>query len=69
MVACKLTWQNMWAYKTVTSNICRNINDELLMVSGLEFIMRIVLCPLVVMVKMYDAISSKNLPQLKRAPT
>jgi hypothetical protein len=65
MTACKRTWQNTFAYQTVTNNTCQNINAELSMVSRLQFTMRIVLCPLVVVVKIYDALCTKNLPPLK----
>jgi hypothetical protein len=59
----------MWVYQTITSSTNLNINAELLMVSRLEFTMRIVLCPLVVVVNIYDAVSAKNLLQMSRAPT
>jgi hypothetical protein len=60
VVACKLTWQNMWAHQTITNNICQNINAELLLVSRVEHTIRIVLCPLVVVVNVYDAISANT---------
>jgi hypothetical protein len=59
----------MWAYQTITSSTDLNINAELLMVSRLEFTMRIVLCPLMVVVKIYDAVSTNNLLQMSRALT
>jgi hypothetical protein len=49
----------MQAYLTVTNNTCPNINAELLLVSRLEYTMRIVFCPLVVVVKIYDAFSTE----------
>jgi hypothetical protein len=43
MVACMLTWQNKWVYKTITSNPCPHINAELLLVSTMDYIMKIFL--------------------------
>jgi hypothetical protein len=60
MVACKPTWQNMLVYQTITNTTCPNINAELLLVSRPEFITWIVLCPMVVVVKIYDAVSTKT---------
>jgi hypothetical protein len=50
----------LWAYQTVNNNICPNINAQLLKLSRLQYIMRIVPCPLVVVVKMYYAVSTKS---------
>jgi hypothetical protein len=52
-------WKNMQAYQTITNSTCSNINAALVPLSGLEDTMRFVLCPLVVVVKIY-AISSKT---------
>jgi hypothetical protein len=69
MVHCKLTWWSMWVYQTITSSTHLNINDELLLESRLEVTVRIVISPLAVVVKMYDAASTKNLPQMTRVLT
>jgi hypothetical protein len=42
----------MQAYPTIAKNTSPNINAQLLLVSSLEYSIRIVLCPLVVVVKM-----------------
>jgi hypothetical protein len=50
----------MWAYQTEMNSTCPNINAELLLLSRWEYTMMIVLSSLVVVVKMYDAISTKT---------
>jgi hypothetical protein len=50
----------MWAYQTTTNNTCRDINVEQFLASRLEYTMRIAICPLVVAVKIYDAVPSKT---------
>jgi hypothetical protein len=44
----------MPAYQTVTTNADSDINAELLLMSRLEHTTRIVFCPLVVVVNMYN---------------
>jgi hypothetical protein len=36
-------WQNMGAYQTTTNNLCPQINAELLLVSGMDYTIRIFL--------------------------
>jgi hypothetical protein len=54
-VACKPMWQNMRAYQTVTNNRCPHINAELLLVPRMDYNMRILLLPLVLVVNINDA--------------
>jgi hypothetical protein len=61
VVACEPTWKNRRTYQTVTNNACQNINAELLLVSRLEYAVRIVLSPLVVVVKIYEGESVSRL--------
>jgi hypothetical protein len=52
--------QNMWAYQTITDNPCPDINAELLLVvSRMDYTMRILLCPLVLIVNVDGAICSE----------
>jgi hypothetical protein len=48
----------MWAYQIITS-ICPDIDSELLLMSRLDYTMRIFLCPQVTVVKIDDAISTE----------
>jgi hypothetical protein len=48
-------WQNMQAYQTVTNNPCPHINVELLLLSRIDYTMRFLLCPLVLVVNTDDA--------------
>jgi hypothetical protein len=48
----------MWASHTISNNTSPNINAELLVVSSLKYAMRIVLCPLVVVVNIHGAVSA-----------
>jgi hypothetical protein len=52
--------QNIRAYQTITTNAGSDITAQLLLVSRLEHTMRIVVCPLVVAVKIYDDVSAKT---------
>jgi hypothetical protein len=47
VVAYKPVLQNMKAFQTVTSNPCQHINAELLLVSRMDYTMKILLCTLV----------------------
>jgi hypothetical protein len=49
-------WQNMPAYQTITSNPCPHINAQLLLMSGMDCAMRILLCPLVLVVLMMPSL-------------
>jgi hypothetical protein len=49
-------WQNMWVYQKTTNNSCPHINAELLLVSRMDYTMRILLCPLVLAVIIDDAV-------------
>jgi hypothetical protein len=60
VVACKLKWKNMIAYQTVSNNTCLNINAELLLVYRLAYTVSIILCPLMVVVKIYEAVFGKT---------
>jgi hypothetical protein len=50
MVACRLIRQNMQAFQTVTNSPCQHVNAELLLVSGMDCALRILLCLLVLVV-------------------
>jgi hypothetical protein len=50
----------MLAYQAITNNTCPIINAELLLVSALRCNMMIILCPLVVVVNIYDAVPTKT---------
>jgi hypothetical protein len=60
MAACKPMWHNMRAYQTIANNPCPYINVELLRTSRLAYTMRILLCPLVLVVNIDDASSVKS---------
>jgi hypothetical protein len=47
----------MRAYQTVTNYPCPQINAELLLVYRMDYTLRILLCPLVLVVNIDDAIS------------
>jgi hypothetical protein len=53
-------WQNMRAYQTITNSPCPHINAELLLVYQMDYTMRILLCPLVLVVNIDDAISTET---------
>jgi hypothetical protein len=57
MVARKPMWRNMRAYYTITIKPCPHINAELLLVSRTDYTMRILDCPLVLVVNIDDAVS------------
>jgi hypothetical protein len=65
VVAYEVTWQNMRADQAITNIIFRNINAELLLMSRLQETMRIVLWPLALAAKMYDATSEKSTEDTK----
>jgi hypothetical protein len=48
------------AYQTIINNTSPNINAELLLVFILEHTSWIVLCPVVVVVNIYDVVSTKT---------
>jgi hypothetical protein len=50
----------MRAYKTVTNNPCPHNNAELLLVSKMDYTVNIILCPLVLVVNINDAISTET---------
>jgi hypothetical protein len=50
----------MRAYLTVINTARPNINAELFLASRLEYTIRKVLCPLVVVVKIRDAVSTQT---------
>jgi hypothetical protein len=53
-------WQNMRAYQTITNNPCPLTNAELLLVSRMDYTMRILVCPLVLVVNIDDAVSTET---------
>jgi hypothetical protein len=53
-------WQNMLAHQTMTKNPRPHINSELLLVSRMDYTMRIILCPLVLVVKIDDTVCTKG---------
>jgi hypothetical protein len=50
----------MRAYKTVTNNPCPYINVQLLLVSRMDYTMRILLCPLVFVVNIDNAVCTET---------
>jgi hypothetical protein len=54
-------WQNMRDYQTITNNPCPHINAELLLVSTLDYTIKILLCPLVLVVNTDDAATTRHL--------
>jgi hypothetical protein len=50
-------WQNLWPYQTITNNPCPGINTELMLVSRMDYTMRINHCPPVLVVNLDDVIS------------
>jgi hypothetical protein len=52
-------WQNKRAYKTITSNPCPHINAELLLVSKMDYTMKILLCEMVVVMNIDDAVPTE----------
>jgi hypothetical protein len=65
VVDFKRMWQKMWAYQTITNNPCPRINSDLLLVSRMSYMMRILFCPLVLVVNITDAISTKCASSVK----
>jgi hypothetical protein len=53
-------WQNMLSHQTITKNPCPHINSGLLLVSRMDYAMKIILCPLVLVVKIDDALCTKG---------
>jgi hypothetical protein len=53
--ACKPIWQDMKDHQIIINNPCSHINVELLLVSKMDNTMRIMLCPLVLVVNIDDA--------------
>jgi hypothetical protein len=47
-------WLCMLAYHTITNNPCRHINAELLLVSRMDYTLRVLLYPLVLVVNIDD---------------
>jgi hypothetical protein len=60
VVAYKPMLQNMQVFQTVASNPCPHINAELLLVSRMDYAMKILLCTVVLDVNTHDAISTKG---------
>jgi hypothetical protein len=58
-------WQNMQAYQIITNNICPNTDSELLLVSRLDYIVRIFLCPQVIVVKFKTHFICKSTDETK----
>jgi hypothetical protein len=52
--------QNMKACQKITNNPCAHINAELLLVPRMDYIMKILLCPLVLVVNIDDAVSTET---------
>jgi hypothetical protein len=53
-------WRNMRTYQTIANNPCSHINAEQLVVSRMNYTMRIILCPLVLVVNTDDAVSTET---------
>jgi hypothetical protein len=52
-------WKNMRAYQTIKNNPCPHINAELLLMSRMDYTMRILLCPLVLVVNIDEAVCTE----------
>jgi hypothetical protein len=50
----------MWAYEIITKDPCPHINFELLLASKMDYTMRILFCPLVLVVNIDDAVSTET---------
>jgi hypothetical protein len=53
-------WQNMQAHQTITNNPCPHINAKLQLVSRMDFTVKILLSPLVLVVNIDDVICTKT---------
>jgi hypothetical protein len=62
-------WQNMRATKTFAKNPCPHINAELLLVSRMDYTMRILLCRLVSVLNIDAAASTERGPSVKYTGT
>ena len=58
--ACMTSWQNTWTYQTVTHDVSPHITHELLLVSGMDCTTLIFLCPLILVEKIRDSLSTKS---------
>jgi hypothetical protein len=59
-IACNTLWQNMWTHHTTTPNTIPHIYFEILLVSSMECTTWIFLYPLMFVVEICDAISTKR---------
>jgi hypothetical protein len=55
-----MVWQNMLAYQTMTKDPSSHINSELRLVSRMDYTIKILLCPLVLVVNTDHAVSTKG---------
>jgi hypothetical protein len=69
VVACETMWQNVRASKMITNNLCRHISAKLLLVSRMDYIMRILLCPLVLVVNINNAVATERGSSVKKLST
>jgi hypothetical protein len=60
VVACKPMWQNLRTYQTVTNNRYPHITAELLLKSRWDYTKKTLLCPLVLVVNIDDAVSTET---------
>jgi hypothetical protein len=58
-------WQKIRAYQTITNNPCPHINAELLLVSRMDYTIRNLLCSLVLVVNIDDAVSTEKSASVK----
>jgi hypothetical protein len=53
-------WENMRECKTIVNNPCLQITDKLQLLSRMDYTVKILLCPLVFVVNIDDAISTET---------
>jgi hypothetical protein len=61
----KPMWPNIRVYKIIANNPCPRINDELLLVYRMGHTMRILLCPLVLVVNNDNSVSTNRASSVK----
>ena len=58
--ACMTLWENTWPYQTVTHDVSPHITHEMLLVSGMDCTTWIFLCPLILVEKIRNSVSTKS---------
>ena len=55
-----MTWQNTWTYQTFTHDVSPHISREMLLVAGMDCTTWMFLCPLILVEKTRDSVSTKR---------